>query len=191
MAGRRGFSGARYTFGLNENPGSQARPSLIHASRTLTSLAGSGSDFGGIRVSGSSLLIRRNSSLSRAFPATAAFFNTSARVSNETDPLYVPFVWHLAQRALRIGTTSWAKSMPLSGSAAKDGMARNSAEKERRRMRGGPGRGVVAAVGYQSTANGVPMDMFSSPPLERASGTRSGLARRASFEVSYLQEDSP
>ena len=47
--------------------------------------------------------------LAAALPGTAAFFTTSARVSSDSDPLYVPFVWHLTQWAFRMGTTSWAK----------------------------------------------------------------------------------
>ena len=81
------------------------------------SFAASGSAFGGgIRKSSSLLTTRLMSSLIAALPGTAAFaFSRSSRVSNEIAPLYVPFVWHLAQRALRIGTTSCAKSVFRSG----------------------------------------------------------------------------
>src|SRR5262249_44378563 len=51
-------------------------------------------------------------------PGTTAFFlRTSARVSREKEPLYLPLVWHSAQRALRSGTMSWAKSTFFRGSA--------------------------------------------------------------------------
>src|SRR5271166_3140480 len=71
-----------------------------------------------MRSSGSVLVMRWNSSLSALLPGTTTFLrSTSARVSRERPPLYLPLVWHSAQRALRRGATSWAKSIFFGGSA--------------------------------------------------------------------------
>src|SRR3954452_15103497 len=73
-----------------------------------------------MRSSASSAVTRRINSLAPLLPGTTAFLTASDRVSNETPPLYLPLVWHSAQRALRIGSTSWAES---TGSAARAGAA--------------------------------------------------------------------
>src|SRR5437868_5910622 len=86
-----------------------------------------------MRSSGSSLVTRLIISLAAALPGTAAFFATSARVSSDIDPLYVPFVWHLAQWAFKIGTTSWAKSTALGGSAARAGSPTSETTTDRNR----------------------------------------------------------
>src|SRR5262249_2566121 len=91
----------------------------IHVLSVATCLSVSRAPSGGIRSSGSELVTRLIISLAADLPGMAAFFATSARVSSDIDPLYVPFVWHLAQWVLRIGTTSWAKSTPFGGSAAR------------------------------------------------------------------------
>ena len=41
---------------------------------------------------------------------TAMDFSRSSRVSMEKDPLYLPLVWHSAQRRRMIGATLWTKS---------------------------------------------------------------------------------
>ena len=67
--------------------------------------------------------MRLTSSLAALLPGVTAFdLSRSSRVSKETLPLYLPLVWHSAQRALRMGAMSWAKSI-FFGSPAKIGVA--------------------------------------------------------------------
>src|SRR5262245_3433745 len=59
------------------------------------------------------------SSLLPLLPGTTALdFSRSARVSIDSEPLYLPLVWHSAQRDLMMGTTSWAKSTGFASRAA-------------------------------------------------------------------------
>src|SRR6202011_6194995 len=45
-------------------------------------------------------------------PGTTTFaLRSDSRVSSDSDPLYLPLVWHSAQRALMTGTMSCAKSI--------------------------------------------------------------------------------
>src|ERR1043165_203896 len=81
---------------------------------SVISCAVSGFPLGGIRISGSWLVMRLTSSLALLFPGVKAFdLSRSSRVSIETLPLYLPLMWHSAQRALRIGAMSWTKSIFL------------------------------------------------------------------------------
>src|SRR5207253_9637659 len=70
-----------------------------------------GLPLGGMRVSASGEVTRSISGLSALLPGTTAFdFTSAARVSNDTPALYLPLVWHSAQRAFKSGSTSCAKS---------------------------------------------------------------------------------
>src|SRR5215510_954110 len=82
------------------------------------SLANSGLPLGGMRFSGSSEVMRCTSSLAALLPGTTTLdLSRSARVSIDTEPLYLPLVWHSAQRALSRGTMSCAKSIFAGGCA--------------------------------------------------------------------------
>src|SRR5262249_41980058 len=49
---------------------------------------------------------------------TASDLSIASRVSSENEPLYLPSVWHSAQRARIMGAMSWAKSIDFPGGAA-------------------------------------------------------------------------
>src|SRR5262245_36104672 len=112
MAGRRGLSWATKVLVLNVNPASHGTPSSIHALNRAISFADSGSPLDGMRISLSVDVMRLNRSLALLLPGTTIFdFIKSSRVSIDTAPLYLPFVWHSPQRALMIGAMSCAKSI--------------------------------------------------------------------------------
>src|SRR5262245_45312933 len=78
-----------------------------------------------MRSFGSSAVTRSMSGLLALSPGTAASdLSSASRVSNDTPPLYLPLVWHSAQRDLSSGSTSWAKS---TGPAARTGAAHAAA----------------------------------------------------------------
>src|SRR5262249_37709246 len=90
--------------------------------------------------SASSLAVARAvASLGALFPGTTALdLSRAARVSNDTPPLYLPLVWHSAQRALSSGRMSWAKSTasaagvgPASAREATTSSARNRIDPEK------------------------------------------------------------
>src|SRR5438046_8733374 len=97
------------------------------------SFADSGGPFDGIRSAASVLVIRLTSSLSPLLPGTTAFdLSRSSRVSSDRPARYLPLVWHSAQRAFKIGMTSWAKSTWASDRCtAPDRPERNIAEHHR------------------------------------------------------------
>src|SRR5947209_3963657 len=71
-----------------------------------------------MRISASSLVIRFTSSLSSLLPGTTTLaLRIDSRVSSESEALYLPLVWHSAQRALISGAISCAKSIGLGASA--------------------------------------------------------------------------
>src|SRR5947208_4623826 len=106
-SGRRGFSGARYVLVLNVKPLSQGTPSSIHALIRVISFAERGFPFDGIRSSESVEVIRLTNSLAALFPGTTTLaFSKDCRVSSDSEPLYLPLVWHSAQRALMMGAMS-------------------------------------------------------------------------------------
>src|SRR5205807_200631 len=61
----------------------------------------------------------------------------------EREALYVPLVWHSAQRALRIGRMSWAKSTAFVSARAAAGSANTQASRPRTRRAGRGSRGRV------------------------------------------------
>ena len=76
---------------------------------------------GGMRISRSLCVMRLTTSLAALLPGVTTFdLSRSSRVSKETLPLYLPFVWHSAHRVFRIGAMSWAKSIFLGSPARAD-----------------------------------------------------------------------
>src|SRR4051794_22925199 len=61
---------------------------------------------------------------------TALDLRRSSRVSIDTEPLYLPLVWHSAQRDLMIGTMSCAKSTGFASRAAQGSTARATASRQ-------------------------------------------------------------
>src|SRR5262249_38491641 len=86
-----------------------------------------------MRSSVSAEVMRSISLLLLAWPGAMALDLMSvARVSIETSPLYVPAVWHLAQRAFKRGRISWAKSTDLSAEARSSAQAAAAAQRAAR-----------------------------------------------------------
>src|SRR5687768_7065200 len=84
------------------------------------SLGASDFPLGGMRTSGSAEEMRFRSSLAALLPGRATRdLRRSSRVSIDSDALYLPLVWHSAQRVLRMGRMSWAKSILGSPEAAR------------------------------------------------------------------------